>query len=220
VHWRRAMRIRMYLGILSIAAVALVQPAAHASRSRGAPVKKIAAPRASGKTIVPRRFKPFANGLKRKSVKTEAARQKKASSAGQTRARPSIAHNVGWGTFFAAVGTASAVRGEVFGTVVGAAATAYNAVKGWLIARRGATIDKANSIAFAVKGWLIARRGATIDKANSIAFNAGWGTFWSGVRVHGLAAHEPLAAAIGLGAGAYNLYKAARNTRALPGTAE
>jgi len=198
VHWRRAMRIRMYLGILSIAAVALVQPAAHASHSRGAPVKKIAAPRASGKTIVPRRFKPFANGLKRKSVKTEAARQKKASSAGQTRARPSIAHNVGWGTFFAAVGTASAVRGEVFGTVVGAAATAYNAVK----------------------GWLIARRGATIDQANSIAFNAGWGTFWSGVGVHGLAAHEPLAAAIGLGAGAYNLYKAARNTRALPGTAE
>ena len=116
----------------------------------------------------------------------------------RTSARPSIAHNVGWGTFFAAVGTASAARGEVFGTVVGAAATAYNAVK----------------------GWLVARRGATIAQASSIAFNAGWGTFWSGVGVHGLAAGEPLAAAIGLGAGAYNLYKAGRNTRALPGSPE
>lgn len=197
------MRIRLWLGLLSIALVMAFHPSAHASRRPATPVKKVAATSSAGKTTATPRVKPTRNGFKRKPGAHETTRepavdQQTAHTARPSRSRPSVAHNVGWGAFFATLGTASAVQGSVLGAVVGAAATAYNGVK----------------------AWLVARRGATVAQAQSIAFNAGWGTFWGGVGVHGLAAGDPLAAAIGLGAGAYNLYKAGRNTRALPGTGE
>lgn len=193
------MRIRIWLGLLPIVAIAVVQPPAHASHSRGAPVKKIATPRSSGKTILPRRGKPAANGFKRKTGPTdEVAPHQKATGASRPAGRASIARNVGWGAFFATLGTVSAARGAVAGAIIFAGATAYNAVK----------------------GWLISKRGATVAQADSIAFNSGWGTFWSGIGVHGAATGNPLAAAIGLGAGAYNLYKAGRGYRALAATTD
>ena len=192
------MRIRLWLCLLSLAAIAVVQPAAHASGSRGAP-KKIAAPRDSGKTRMLRRAKLVKNGLKRKVTEQDQVDSPRtARTAKATSSRPSVARNIGWGAFFATLGTAAAMQGGVLGALIGAGATAFNAVK----------------------AWLIGRRGATVAQAHSIAYNAGWGTFWGGVGAHGLATGNPLAAAIGLGAGAYNLFKAGRNTRALARSAE
>ena len=187
------------LGLLSLAAIAVVPPAAHASRLRGAPVKKLAAPRDSGKTRMLRRVKVGSNGLKRKVTEQDQVdAPRTARTAKATSSRPSVARNVGWGAFFATLGTASAMQGGVLGALIGAGATAFNAAK----------------------AWLIGRHGASVAQAHSIAYNAGWGTFWGGVGAHGLATGHPLAAAIGLGAGAYNLFKAGRNTRALARSAE
>ena len=187
-------RISIWLGLLSLAAIAVVQPAAHAARTRGAPEKKIAAPRGSGKTRMLRRVKVGANGLKRKVTdQGQVHAPRTARTAKTTSSRPSVARNIGWGAFFATLGTAAAMQGGVLGALIGAGATAFNAAK----------------------AWLIGRRGASVTQAHSIAYNTGWGTFWSGVGAHGLATGNPLAAAIGLGAGAYNLFKAGRNTRAL-----
>ena len=193
------MRIRIWLGVLSLAAIAVVQPAAHAASSRSAPVKKIAAPRTPVKNRIFRRSKVGANALKREAgAKEQAVAPRTARTAKATSSRPSVARNVGWGVFFATLGTAAATQGGVLGALIGAGAAAFNGVK----------------------AWLIGRRGASIAQAHSIAYNAGWGTFWGGVGVHGLATGNPLAAAIGLGAGAYNLFKAGRNTRALSHSAE
>ena len=197
------MRIRLWLGLLSIVLLMASHPSARASGRQTTRVKKVAVPTGTSKTSTAPRVKPSKNGFKRSTGAHEATTepavaQETARRAGPIRSRPSVAHNVGWGAFFATLGTASAVQGSVLGTVIGAGAAAFNGVK----------------------AWLIARRGATLAQAHSIAFNAGWGTFWSGIGVHGLAAGDPLAAAIGLGAGAYNLYKAGRNTRALPGNGE
>lgn len=193
------MRIRLWLCLLSLVAIAVVQPAAHASSSRGAPSKKIAAPRAPLKTRLLRRPKVDKNALKRKvTEQDQIAAPRTARTAKVTSSRPSVAGNVGWGAFFATLGTASAIQGGILGALIGAGAAAFNGVK----------------------AWLIGRRGATVAQAHSIAYNAGWGTFWGGVGVHGLATGNPLAAAIGLGAGAYNLFKAGRNTRALSRTGE
>jgi hypothetical protein len=107
-----------------------------------------------------------------------------------------VSRSMGWGTFWATIGLASAATGNVPGAVVGASAAAYNFGK----------------------AYLLRRRGTGVTEARSIAFNAGWGTFWTGMGVHAIAAGDPFSAAIGLGAGAYNLIKATLNYGALPPT--
>ena len=111
--------------------------------------------------------------------------------------KPSISKNVGWGTFWATIGVASVLTGgagAVGGAVIGGSAAAYNFIK----------------------AYLNHRTSTTAQQSRDVAFNAGWGAFWTGMGVHGIVMGDPLSAAIGLGAGAYNLIKAGMNYSKLP----
>jgi hypothetical protein len=111
--------------------------------------------------------------------------------------KPSIAKNIGWGAFWAAIGVASVATGgagAVGGLVIGGSAAAYNFIKAYL-----------NN-----------RRSTTADQSRSVAFNTGWGTLFAGMAVHGIISGDPLSAAIGIGAGAYNLIKAGMAYGKLP----
>lgn len=111
--------------------------------------------------------------------------------------KPSIAKNVGWGAFWTAIGVASVATGGAAaagGAIIGGSAAAYNFIKAYL-----------NN-----------RKTTTAEQSRSVAFNAGWGTLFAGMAVQGIVTGDPLSAAIGIGAGAYNLIKASLAYKQLP----
>lgn len=205
-----AMLTRSTLTALAAALVLSASPGAFAASQRGAK-PRVKVKSRSGSTTGTRTGRvpvtPRASGMGRVPRTSVGARTAAASVSTRPAARgartfhptpkPSVAKNVGWGAFFAAIGVASVATGgagAVGGLVIGGGAAAYNFVKAYL-----------NN-----------RKTTTAEQSRSVAYNAGWGTLFAGMAVQGIATGDPLSAAIGIGAGAYNLIKAGMGYGKLP----